>query len=250
MKLSIIIPAHNEEKRISRTLEDYGQKFKKNTEIIVVLNECKDKTLSIVKKLKKKYPQIKYLDFQQSGKGFAIIEGFKAAKGELIGFVDADDATTSEAFDDLVKKIDGFNGVIASRYLKGAVVSPKQPITRIIASRVFNFLIRALFGLNFKDTQCGAKLFKKEAIKPILPKLGLTDWAFDIDLLYQMKKSNLRIKEIPTEWRDIAGSKINIRKTSIRMLVAIIKLRLVNSPFRRTLKMIKPLIKKVYSSLK
>lgn len=246
MKLSIIIPAHNEENRIARTLEDYGKRYKKNSEIIVVLNGCKDDTLKIVKKFKKKYSQIRYIDFQQSGKGFALIEGFKAAKGDLIGFVDADGSTNSKAFEDLIKKLGKYGGIIASRYLKGAIVSPKQPISRIIASRVFNFLIRILFGLKFRDTQCGAKLFKKEVIKEVLPKLGITEWAFDIDLLYQMKKANFKIKEIPTEWRDIEGSKINVRKTSTRMLLSIIKLRIIYSPFRKLLRPLKFIEKGLY----
>lgn len=235
MKLSIIIPAHNEEKRIEITLKDYAsffqKKYKNNFEIIVVLNGCRDNTLDVVRKMKRKYSRIKYLSFAQSGKGFAILEGFKSASGELIGFTDADDSTTAREFNKLIEKIGNFDGIIASRWIKGSVVQPKQPFTRIIASRAFNMLVRILFGLNVYDTQCGAKLFRKDALKKAMLNIGIADWAFDIDLLYQLKKNNSRMLEIPITWKDSKGSKLNIAKTSLQMLLAILRLRLIYSPF-------------------
>ena len=142
-KVSIVIPAHNEEKRIGKTLEKYLEYFKnlKNRhfldfEIIVILNACKDKTLEIVKKYKCK--ELKILDFERGGKGFAVTEGFKEAlKGNssLIGFVDADMATSPESFYDLIKNIGNHHGIIASRYVPNAVIRKKQPISRIIVSR-------------------------------------------------------------------------------------------------------------------
>src|SRR3989344_2149339 len=105
-KLSIIIPAYNEEKRISRTLEYYISFFSRNIkdfEIIVVLNGCKDHTLAIVKKFINKNKNVKYLDFKEAiGKGAAIVEGFKKARGDLVGFIDADMATLPNAFYDLI----------------------------------------------------------------------------------------------------------------------------------------------------
>jgi glycosyltransferase involved in cell wall biosynthesis len=236
MKLSIIIPAHNEENRISKTLEEYcrffSKKCKKEFEIIVVLNGCTDRTLDIVRRFKRKYSQIKYLNFMQSGKGFAIIQGFKAARGELIGFTDADCSTPPEAFYDLIENINGFGGIIANRWMKESIVRPKQPLSRRMASRIFNLLVRALFGIKSQDTQCGAKLFKKEAIKKVLPNIGITAWAFDIDLLYQLKKKGYKIKDIPTVWSDKGHSKLNVAKTSFQMFLAVVRLRLINSPFK------------------
>jgi len=237
MKLSIIIPAHNEENRIARTLEDYGKKYGKNAEIIVVLNGCKDNTIGIVKKLKKKYAQIRYLNFQQSGKGFAIIEGFKAAKGDFIGFADADDATTALEFNRLIEEIDGFDGAIGSRWMKDSIIIPKQPLARIIAGRAFNLLNRMMFGLKFKDTQCGAKLFTKKVVNKIIPKLGITEWAFDADLLYEMKREGFKVKEVAIKWQDVGGSKLNILKTPLRMFLSLLRLRLIYSPFKFIIKL-------------
>ncbi len=243
-KISIVIPVYNEEKRIGKTLEEYVKFFRqkkkskeiKSFEIITVLNGCKDNTLWVVKSYKKKYREIKILDFKKAAKGFAVTEGFKYALKNndnlLIGFVDADMSTSSAAYFDLIDKIKDYDGIIASRYIKNSIVRPKQTFIRRLASRVFNFLIRTLFFLNYRDTQCGAKLFKRKATKIIVGNIGITEWAFDIDMLYIAKKNNLKIRELPTIWEDKAGSKLNIKKTSIRMFFSIIRLRINYSMFR------------------
>src|SRR3989344_2196531 len=188
MDLSIIVPAYNEENRIERTIEDYVDYFKntiKNFEILIIVNGSRDNTYAIANELARRYEQIKTYNFiEKIGKGGAIIQGFKVVSGELIGFVDADNSTSAKAFHDLVSNIDGYDGVIASRWIKGSKILVLPPLSRRICSRCFNILVRLLFGLGIRDTQCGAKLFSKKAIKEVLPYLGITQWAFDIDLLY------------------------------------------------------------------
>src|SRR3989344_3119850 len=216
MQLSIIIPAYNEEKRIGKTLDSYLKFFSKklkNFEIIVVLNGCIDNTLNIVKNFIKKNKKIRYLDFKEAiGKGGAVLEGFKVAKGDLIGFVDADMATPPQAFYDLIKNINNYDGIIASRWMKGSKIGEKQPLLKRFGSRGFNLLVRILFNLKFKDTQCGAKLFKKDLIKNILDDLKITRWAFDVNLLYSSKRKGYKIIEIPTEWNAVFASHFNLFK--------------------------------------
>lgn len=239
--LSIIIPTHNEEIRIEKTLEEYLKFFnrkKKNKEIddfeiLVILNGCVDNTKRIVNKFACK--ELIVFEFKESGKGFAIIKGFGEAlkrKMEFIGFADADMATTPESFYALMENVGDCDGVIASRYVKGAIVNPRQSIQRIIASRMFNLLIKIIFIMNYRDTQCGAKLFKREAIKEIINRLTITKWAFDVDLLYHLKKRNFKIKEFPTIWSDKKYSTINFMKSGPFMALAIIRLRILNSPFK------------------
>ena len=235
VKLSLVIPAYNEEKRIDRTLDSYLKYFSKKLdyEIIIVINNSKDNTLNIVKKFSKKNKKIKYLNFNQSiGKGGAILEGFKLAKGDLIGFVDADMATPPSSFYDLVLNINNYDGIIASRWIKGSKINVKQPLLKRIGSRVFNFLVKLLFNLNFKDTQCGAKLFKKYVVKNVLNDIGITKWAFDVNLLYSIKKKNYHIKEIPTEWNAIEISHFNLFRAMPGMFLGLIRLRLINSKFK------------------
>jgi len=242
MKVCIVMPAYNEEKRIGRTLEEYcsffSQKKKKeglDFEILVVINNTKDNTLGIVKSYMKKCKGLRYLNFKEGGKGFAIIRGFKDALkrgNDLIGFVDADLATKAFAFYDLIKNINEYDGIIASRYLKGSIVSPRQKLKRVAASRIFNFMVRNMFFMPYKDTQLGAKLFKKNAVKKIVNKLGTTKWAFDVDLLYNARKERLKVGELPTFWQDVDGSKLKVEKASIQMFFAIVRLRILNSPFK------------------
>ena len=241
MKLSIVIPAYNEENRIGLTLKGYSEFFSnklgKNFEILVVLNGCKDNTLDVVKKFSSKSHNVKYINIKEAiGKGGAIIEGFKNVEGELIGFVDADNATPAKSFYDLYEKINGNDGIIASRWIKGAIIGKKQSFSRRFASRSFNIIVRMLFGIKLRDTQCGAKLFKKQAVKEVLNELGITKWAFDIDLLYLMKKHNFNVIEIPTEWNEPGESHLNIKKTVPEMFLAVTRLRLIYSPFRFVVK--------------
>ena len=245
-KISIVIPAYNEEKRIGHTLEEYGKFFsylkkKKilDSEILIIINNTKDRTEEIVREKQKKYKIIKYLNFKQGGKGFAIMEGFKDAlkrKNDLIGFVDADLATMPPAFYDLVKNIKGYGGLIASRYIAGAKVSPKQSFSRILVSRMFNFLIRVLFLMPYGDTQCGAKVFKRNIIEQTINEFSITQWAFDIDLLYKIRKEKFIVKEFPTIWADKEYSKINFMKAGPRMVMAIIRLRIINSKLKFLIK--------------
>ena len=88
------------------------------------------------------------------------------------------------------------------------------------------------FNLGLKDTQCGAKLFRKKQIKTVAGELGITKWAFDVDLLYNLKQNNFKIKEIPTVWEDKRGSKLNLMKVPLQMFASVVRLRLVHSPFK------------------
>ena len=241
-KLGIIIPAHNEEKRIGRTLSEYYRYFSElkkqkilDFEIIIVLNGCRDRTIDVVNSLAKKYKEITYLEFEQSGKGFAIIEGFKNAiekEIEFIGFVDADMATSPEAFYDLFKNIGKLDGIIANRWDKRSKIYIKQTFVRRILSRGYNFLVRSLFFFPHRDTQCGAKLFKKELLEKVVHKLGSSEWSFDVDLLFYARREHATIKSTPTIWEDKRESKLNIKKTPLTMFLSSVRLRLIHSPFR------------------
>jgi glycosyltransferase involved in cell wall biosynthesis len=242
--ISIVIPAYNEEKRIGKTLENYGAFFKglknkkeiKDFEILIVINGTTDRTEEVVKEYKKKYPEIRYILSEKSGKGLAIVEGFRESlvgKSELIGFVDGDMATPPEAFYDMIKNIGDYDGIIADRWDKRSRIVPKQSYFRRFISRGYNVIVRTLFLLPYKDTQCGAKLFRRRVLEGNINKIITYRWGFDIALLYCLRKeSGARIKSIPTIWHDKKGSKVNLKVTPFMMLLSAIKLRLVHSPLR------------------
>ena len=195
MKLSIIIPAYNEEKRIGKTLEAYSVFFEKirkaekiEYEIFIVINNTKDKTEQVVQSFRKKNKKIIYINLEKGGKGYAITEGFKNAlkrKNDFIGFVDADLATFPDQFFLLLKNIEGYDATIASRALPESKVYTS--LKRRITSRGFNFVVRSLLFLPYKDTQCGAKLFRREPAKLIAENKSLAQWAFDVQILYMLQ---------------------------------------------------------------
>ena len=236
MQLSIVIPAYNEEQRLPPTLDAYlahfSERYGEAFELIIVVNGSTDRTDEVARDYQARFPQIKAIvEPTHTGKGGALILGFRAAIGEKVGFSDADGSTPPSAFQDLVDRLDHEGAVIASRWLPASQVSPRQPLSRRVASRCFNLLVRVLFGLRITDTQCGAKAISREALNRVLPQLGLTQWAFDVDLLFQLRRAGCRIVEIPTVWQDVTGSKINVPRASLEMLLAIIRLRLLYSPF-------------------
>ncbi|MBS3076681.1 glycosyltransferase [Candidatus Pacearchaeota archaeon] len=242
LKISIVMPAYNEEKRIGRTLEAYSKYFERlrgekslEYEMIIVINNTSDGTEEIVKQFCKRNRRIRYLNLRPGGKGFAVREGFKEAlkgKSDLIGFVDADLATLPDAYYDLIVKIGNCDGAIASRYVSGAVISPKPTLSRLVAKKMFNLLVRVLLFLPYKDTQCGAKVFTRKSVEVSLSEWAMSEWAFDVDLLYAMKKKRLKIKEIPTRWSDKEYAKMNFWKSGPRMALGVVRLRLLHSPAR------------------
>lgn len=247
MDLSIIVPAYNEEARIGAMLDRYvpyfTARYGERCELIVVVNGSRDGTAAIVAGYAARQPVVRCLvEPAQVGKGGALLLGFAAARGALIGFVDADGATPPEAFDELVRQIGDAAAIIASRWARGARVSPRQPLNRRVASRCFNGLVRALFGLRLTDTQCGAKLMRRDVLLPLLPRFGITQWAFDVDMLYQIKRAGGRIREIPTTWSDVAGSKLQVGRASLEMGLALVRLRLMYSPCRGLVRLYRPFL--------
>ncbi len=229
-KLSIVIPAYNEEQRIQKTLSAFEWHFSKrhNTEIIVVCDGNTDKTPEIVSKYSKRHKHVRLLTFPtRLGKGGGLAQGLKVAKGDLIGFVDADSSTSTADYDHLISALQKSkkDGAICSRYLKKSRVLVSQPFYRKFLSRGWNLLMRILFNVPFTDTQCGAKIFKKEAIQEVLPKMQSHGFEFDVELLWRMQKAGYKIAEIPTTWLHMEQSKFRV-KDILGMFWRLLKIRL------------------------
>jgi glycosyltransferase involved in cell wall biosynthesis len=254
--LLLLIPAYNEEQRIEPTLREYARYFQDQHrgkfQLVVVLNGCTDDTLGVVNRVGAEYPAVRPLEFREPiGKGGALIEGLKLAPlADLIGYVDADGATPPRAFHELVRHIGEVDCVIGSRWLPGAVLHIEQTNRRQLASRIFHSVVEFLFHLRIRDTQCGAKVMRRQPVEKIHSTLRIADMAFDINLLYSLKRGGYRVLEVPTEWTDKIGSKVTLGRTSLRMLLSIIRLRLIYSPFDRLLAPLRPVGAWVYRMLK
>ncbi len=211
--ISIIVPAYNEEQRIEKTLLDYSDYFSKNQkdyEIIVVCDGI-DRTAKIVKSIMNDRKNIRMAEFRKKlGKGGAIIEGFKAAKGDIIGFTDADESVSPEDFYMLSKRINGNDCVIGSRRATGAKILVAQPLKRRLASRLFNIFINVVFGLGVKDTQCGVKIARKSAIDSVASNILSMGFEFDVEFLWLLKKNGFSIKEMPITWKHTIHSSFSL----------------------------------------
>lgn len=254
-RLLLLIPAYNEEQRIGPVLRDYVEYFRTQYRgefrLVVVLNGCRDHTLEVVRAAATEVGNIEWIEFTAPiGKGGALIEGLRLApQTDLIGYVDADGATPPRAFHDLVRHLPGFDCVIGSRWLPGARLHEEQPWKRRLASRVFHTLVQAFFWMNIRDTQCGAKVVRREAVERIHKDLRTADLAFDINLLYCLRREGFRILELPTDWTDKLGSKIRLGRSSLTMFLSIVRLRLVYSPFYRLLGPLRPIEEWLYLRL-
>ncbi|HZI33649.1 MAG TPA: glycosyltransferase [Candidatus Binatia bacterium] len=254
--LLLLIPAYNEEARIEPVLRAFADFFDHNYpgpfQLVVVLNGCRDNTLGVVQRVAKDFSCIGWLEFSAPiGKGGALIEGLKLSdKADLIGYVDADGATPPQAYLDLVKKIGPADCVIGSRWLPGAVIHQSQSGNRRFASRVFHLIVQALFWMNIRDTQCGAKVMKRAVVEKIHPALRIADMAFDINLLYSTKRAGFKILETPTEWSDKTGSKVTLARSSLTMFLSVVRVRLIYSPFYKWLRPLRPLEGWIYKKLR
>lgn len=252
----LLIPAYNEERRIEPVLRDYARFFQDNYrgkfQIVVVLNGCTDNTLGVVQKVSAEFPMVHGNEFKEPiGKGGALIEGLRLAPlGDLIGYVDADGATPPRAFLDLVRHMDGADCVIGSRWKPGAVIHQSQSGRRQFASRAFHLIVQLLFWLNIRDTQCGAKVMKREAVEKIHDNLRIADMAFDINLLVALHRAGYRVLEVPTEWTDQAGSKVVLFHSSLTMFLSTVRVRLIYSPFYKWLRPLRPLEGWIYKKLR
>lgn len=205
IELSIVIPTYNEKKRFPRTLEAYTSFFDEigiSYEIIIA-DYSSDGSKELVGEYQKKQDNIRLLNVKARGKGLAVLEGFKAGRGRLLSFTDADNATPPEEFYKLYNSLEGYGAVIGSRGLSRSQVkhwhkSPQRQLGSLILGILF---VRLIYGLNIKDTQCGAKIFRKDKILKILPMMMIKDSIFDIELLWRFKKIG-KINEVPISWTD------------------------------------------------
>lgn len=231
---TLVIPAWNDGYRVAQTLKRYLPVFdasKVPIEIIIVsdgnYNDLERAVAPFRKRVKVQHHP------RRLGKGGAIMAGFCAAGYDRVGFVDSDGPVPPEEvlamFDDLSSNC----CVIASRRLpQSRVVSP-QAFSRRLLGKTWSLLVRGLFLLPIRDTQCGAKFFRKECVDEVSPKVAVASWAFDVSLLFHLREAGFTLKEYPVTWADEGSSKLEVATDVPQMLITLLGVRAMNLPLRR-----------------
>jgi dolichyl-phosphate beta-glucosyltransferase len=231
MKLSVVIPAYNEEKRIADTLYDidsYLSKQNYDYEIIVAVNNSSDRTFDIVRELEAtKIHKATAMNLTTPGKGNAVKQAFlEKADGDIIMFMDADNATPISEIEKFLPYFqEGYSVVIGSRYINPSTVKVPQPLYRVILSRGANMLIQFLAVPGVKDTQLGFKAFTKEAAKDIFQMVSILRWGFDMEVLTIARAHGFKIKELPVSWTEHGGGHVPL-KAYIESLIDLFKIKI------------------------
>jgi dolichyl-phosphate beta-glucosyltransferase len=236
MHLSVIIPAYNEEKRIVNTLEDIDKYLSKQNydyEITVVNDGSKDRTAEKVRNLMPRIKNLRLIDNKQNrGKGYSVKQGLLLSKGDFRLFSDADNSTSINQIERIWPEIEkGYEVVIGSRDIKGAVLDPPQPwIRNVVLGEGFKLFRKIIIGLwEIEDTQCGFKCFTKEAAESVSSKCRIDRFAFDPEMLVIAKKMGYKIKEIPVYWKNDPESKVKFSSmTKMALDLFLIRKNLVN----------------------
>ena len=239
MYLSVVIPAYNEEKRLLKTLNEIDSYLRRQTypsagsggpdyEIIVVSDGSKDKTAEVAKNLQTQIKNLKVIDNKENhGKGYVVKQGMMAAVGDYRLFTDADNSTSVDQVEKMWPEFKaGFDVVIGSRDIKGAVLDPPQPITRRFTGEGFKFYRKIIIGLwGVEDTQCGFKGITKVAAEKIFPKCRVDRFSFDPEILVLAKKMGYKIKEVPITWKNDLETKVKFT-SMIKMAIDLIQIRI------------------------
>ncbi len=203
-------------------------------EIIVVMDGVRDGTEKVVDSFADH--GVRKLVFREKlGKGGAVITGLKAARYDLIGYVDADGSVPARDIAKMIGFLDRYDCVIGSRWLKNSRIIKREPVFNIVAGRFYNFLVRSILFLRVRDTQCGAKFMRREIGSQALGNMniGFTNRAFEISLLYHMRKMGGKMLEMPVEWSHDDRSRMPIGKVIPVMFLSLLGVRVMNSPLEK-----------------
>jgi len=224
MSLEIVIPAHNEEHRIARTLAAYSSELlQPDLTITVAMDDCTDRTADIVAEHAAGDSRIRAVEYPRLGKGGVLSEAFRASQADMVAFVDADCATPPSEIEVLTETLNstGADLAIASRWHPTSVLPKPRPLLRRLTSIGFAKAVKTVFSLPYADTQCGAKVLTRHAARRLMPLMSSRDFVFDVDLLVVARALDLQVAEVPTVWIDQDGSRVRVVHDTARMAASL-----------------------------
>ncbi len=226
MRLSLILPLYNECSNLKRNFKKVYKAVQEigNSEIIL----AEDGSTDCTKKYAKQFSKLNGVRFisseQRLGKGLALKNAIRIAKGNVIGFIDIDLAVPVKYISVAVRMVERGNKiVVGSRYSKES--RAKRSVKRLIASIVYNFLVRALLGSKVKDHQCGFKFWDAIFIKDFINEVKDNSWFFDAESIVRAQWNGVPVIEIPVEWEEQKDTKLK-RSDIFYFMKSIIRLML------------------------
>ena len=221
LEISIVFPAYNEaewlEEAVEKTIAAV-QDFVGSYEIIVAEDGSTDGTDEIARRLFKSIPAVKHLHGEKRlGRGVALKNSFKTADGEVLVYMDVDLATDLKHLRPLFEAIarEGYDVAIGSRLLPESKV--ERSLRRELTSKSYNFWVRVILGSKLRDHQCGFKAFRRKSVLPLLEEINATHWFWDTEILVRAQRKNLKVKEMPVQWKSGRKTKVNLMKDSFNM---------------------------------
>lgn len=235
--LSIVIPAYNEDRRIANTLmkiREYLDRQDYSSEIIVVSDGCTDLTDQYATETLKDWPNFRLLCRSENrGKGYTVKEGILHSRGSLILFTDADLSTPIVELDNFLLRTDEFDVLIGSRALPESDIQVRQSFFREYMGKTFNLFVQLLVFRGIKDTQCGFKLFHRQAALDIFRRIELEGFCFDVEALYVSRKLGYRIKQLPVVWRNSPESRVHFLGSSAEMFFNLFRIRSLHKSLKK-----------------
>ncbi|PKN02066.1 MAG: glycosyl transferase family 2 [Elusimicrobia bacterium HGW-Elusimicrobia-1] len=231
MNISVIIPAFNEEKRLGPTIERmlaYLAADGGDFEILVVDDGSADGTAAVAESFAARGKVRLIRSDVNRGKGFSVKRGVEEARMEFILFSDADLSTPIEELSKLKSSLDGADADMAagSRAATGADVALHQPFYREMMGKVFNKIARTLTFGRIKDSQCGFKLFRKNAAKKLFALSRIDGFAFDAEIIFLAQKKGFGVVEVPVRWINNPNTRVSAVRDSVKMLVELVRIRI------------------------
>lgn len=225
--LTIVIPAYNEESRLPRTLTDltrYLNEWGIDYRVLVVDDGSRDNTGNLTEPLGWRCSTLRQ---SNGGKGSAVRKGILAATGRVVAFTDADLPYDLDALKCAYEQIDSRQAdvVVGSRDLPGSTNLVERKLMRTIASAVFRSIVTTLISSHVRDTQCGLKVFDREAACAIFSRGMIDGFAFDAEVVFLAQRLGLRIATVPVVLINEYASTISLTRNAIPMLIDVFKVR-------------------------
>lgn len=230
-RISVVIPAYNEEGRLPETVErvrEFLDERGDSYELILVDDGSSDGTLELMRSVADGRSQVKVITLGQNrGKGRAVVTGMQAATGDLVLFSDADLSTPIEEVAKLEAAVgEGADVAVASRALHDSQIEVSQPAMRVLMGKVFNLLVQGMLLVpGVWDTQCGFKLVRGRVVHELLQDFRTDGFAFDVEMLHRARRLHLKIAEVPVRWRHSAPTKVAWRHPLL-MFMDLVRIRL------------------------